>query len=246
MKYACICVDETGGRCQESAIETPDGLFFCQKHLLEKPENLKKVPKPERVLVKFSGSTNFLQHLQENYPEIEKKDHNEHALNRAHGEYAESLERNPHRFDKRRNDDGVPVFGKDGASDVGGMTEMIAEMRSCGYSLTNVHWFHRMKPDKRKQTFTHGAVLVFGFVLDNKTHNVNEKVTPGAELLKEMAGSVWQFAHVWANPPRVDGEVRHTVNCTGRQDGQGEKSKNVIKFLEGLWFVLPRETETTE
>lgn len=241
MRYACVCMDETGGRCQEWAVETPEGLFFCNKHLREKPEDLKKAPKPNMVLVKFSGTANFLQYLQDHYSHLEKKDHDEHALNREHGESAKDLGRNPHRFDKHRNDDGVPVFGKDGASNVGGLADMIAEMQSCGHSLANVHWFHRMKPDKRRQTFIHGATIVFGFVLD-EAHNVGE-TTPGADLLPEMCGAAWQFIHVWANPPHETGQIHHTVNCTGRQDGQGEKSKNIIKFLEGLWFVLPRETE---
>lgn len=60
-----------------------------------------------------------------------------------------------------------------------------------------------------------------------------QEVSPEAmtRLLKEFASS-WDV-HVYANPPRPDGKIVHTINAHGRK----EEPAVVIRFNHGLWAV---------
>ena len=93
-----------------------------------------------------------------------------------------------------------------------------------GYRLTDMHVFQRR--DK-------GIMNVLVLTFEQGAVGPNKLDLP-AGVAEFFALSKWGYAHVWANPPKPDGAIIHTVNLSHRSD---EAAQGQLVFDNGLWDV---------
>ena len=122
-------------------------------------------------------------------------------------------------------DSGVPVFGKDKGVERALMVEPLDSLLEA-YHLSDIHMYQRR--DKQSMWV---LVLTYELGLDGE-----RKVVIPVDVAEFFAMSCWGFTHVWANPPKEDGIVIHTVNLSHRSDDPAIQS---LQFADGLWAVQP-------
>ncbi|MDO8577260.1 MAG: hypothetical protein Q7R55_00060 [Candidatus Wildermuthbacteria bacterium] len=98
------------------------------------------------------------------------------------------------------------------------------ELTKGGYRLKDIHLIpHRNNPEM--------DILVLGL-----QKGVSELPFPSSrakEMVEQFLGSTWQFVHVWLNPPQINGEVVHTVNCVHRRSEDPEQCLRIAE--DGSW-----------
>lgn len=228
-RYRCVAADKSGGRCQNLAVsivvdpasgDTEDRL--CDFHFragLANPESLSEAPRPDTVLIRF-----FLGEADSEIVAAIKTlvaRHNRSNTLERHIKQARALGRNFHRF--KGGGSGSPVFRQAGIDGLRGvaLSGLLEELAADSYRLSSVGWFDQ------------GATV---FQLAFRRDGDLEVSAPVSEIIRDLAGSSWQQGFVWANPPREDGAVVHTVNLKGARD-RAEFAAYELLFVHGDWFV---------
>lgn len=231
MKYACIAKDSSGGRCDWPAIEVDGKMIFCGTHLNEPGVEL--APTADVVLVRLCVGERTRKFLETSG--IRRVERDEAALTKEHTEAASEVGRNPSRFaPKPEVASGARIFGEEGIPDVQGPAELFRELAEAGYLMNEAHWFRRQLKGAVPRV---GAGIVIGF----------SKSGPAAEakeIITDLAEDRWQFARVWANPPR-EGSVVHCAEFYGRQAGR-RRGRFALRFLSGLWAAEPLPEQAEE
>jgi len=222
LKYACVAATQEGARCRNFVEKAGE---MCESHqkLKAQGKEVRLAPSPDTILVKFNINPNWAQKFEQ--AGIPRRFPDEVLLEEKHIAQAREVDRDPYRF-RDIADSGVPIFGEEGISDVS-IFELIQELQENGYEPAGVHIRTR-----RQKKFD---VLVIPFVHGESEGN---SVIPkkALELLQEFLRlSCWGFAHVWANPPDVQGKVVHTINLGHREP---EKLPRwALCFNHGLWAL---------
>ena len=121
----------------------------------------------------------------------------------------------------RKDTSGVRVFGqrKEGLQDAT-PSNILAELSKAGYGIKETH----LEGSRNENMAT--------FVV-----NI-ERGSPGSSLsepAKQLLASYWKHTHVWANPPKEDGKIVHSVILIGRHERLPENPKK-LTFHHGLWW----------
>jgi len=214
--YACKAESSGGGRCRNSA--GTDG--FCSSHSGKK---VKVAGKPDKVLVKANINPNWTRRFIELGIRVVTPDFARHEA--EHVAHAQEHGRGAFTVRKNIADSGVPVFGKEGVT-VGVSVVALIDELSKSYKIVDVHIFQKPADPSRGQKGVM-STLVVSFAKEG------EAIMPNT-VLEFYAMSKWDFVHVWANPPKEDGTVIHTVNLAHRADAQAEHE---LRFADGLWAV---------
>ncbi len=227
----CVEMDETGGRCPQPALKTPDGTFFCIKHLGLKDHKI--ASPPNWVLFQVYGGESMGERLSASG--IFKTDPDRDQIDENHLADAQRVGRYAHKYFKffKKNASGVPIFGEGGRHNVGGITECIAEMNGAGYRWVNVHWYERETKNKKNPR---GATLVCGFFKGEIEQSLSLSASD-EELVRDYFKGTYQHLHVWNNPPDPEDGIVHAVLLIGHQENNNPKKD--LRFVDGLWFVAP-------
>jgi hypothetical protein len=213
-RVACKAETTSGaGRCRNLA--TSNGFCVIHQH----GEGVKIASKPTKILLKANVNLAWMEKLARRG--VERKDRDAVALGTAHAKEAYAHGRQPYAI-RSVADSGTPVFGETGAQKVL-VYDLLDELRAAEYRVADIHMFERKGQGK---TYTLVITLIHRLTL------VEVPIDPGVET---FLGVTWGRAHVWANPPKADGTVVHTVNLTQRMpedDPDGD-----LHFADGLWSI---------
>lgn len=218
--YACTAGTENRARCRNWA--DANGLLcpFHQKRR-DAGETVTVAPSPDTILVKFNINPNWTEKFKalgipQKTPDFQKHE-------QEHVRQAEANGREAYRY-RPIADSGVPVFGKEGLTNVT-LFDLLQELLSSSdYNLTNIHLFQR-----RDKGVMNVLVITFSKEGENMTFSAAD------ELMKFLASSCWGHCHVWANPPREDGRVLHTINSSHREVDKDPEGS--LSFNTGLWSM---------
>lgn len=213
MWYACVGALSTGARCRQEAVENG----FCKECARE---NRLRAPEPTHVIFKFFVSPQRGQALGDDgvlrvKPEWGARDRDHFTEALVHGE-------EPH-VQGRIIGSGVPVFGEKGLSEIR-LFDLWQELLGLGFALQDVHLESHRNKNKDSLVMSVARAEAMPF----PSSRVQEQV-------ESLLGAVWRFTHVWANPPKENSTVPHSVICTSML--QGQKTHQVLKFQAGLWGV---------
>jgi len=224
--HACTADTQGRGRCRSSAQEgDQDG--FCSLHAQQR-DNGRSVAKaglPSKILLKANINPRWAELFEKLGIPVKTPDFAKREA--KHVADAKRVGREAYAVRKDIADSGVPVFGNEGAQDVLVVEPLDTLFRS--YNLTDMHIFQRR--DKGVMNVLVLTVLVLTF---EKCVAGERKLELPVDVAKFFAMSKWGFAHVWANPPKPDGTVLHTVNLAHRGE---EAAKRQLLFADGLWAV---------
>ena len=222
--YACTAETEDGrGRCRNNANDgDPDR--YCSFHAQQRDggKEVKKASRPKKVLFKANINPRWAAQFKalgipEKHPDFQRQ-------NETHAADAARVGREAYAVRANIADSGVPVFGKN----IGLQNCIVVEPLSTlmqGYRLTDIHLFQRR--DK-------GAMSVLVVTFEEGSEGA--EITLPLDIAKFFALSNWGFVHVWANPPKEDGTVVHTVNLSHKSM---EAAKQQLLFADGLWTAKP-------
>lgn len=213
-KMACRAEASVGARCRHMV----DGPGLCSQHA-----EAKLASPPTTVLVKTRVNKRWMACLEEAGVRWQRRD--DEAIKQRHVDEAEKLGRKPDAF-RQTPDSGVPVFGKEGASSVS-VDRLLDELAAGGYRLTDVHMYQRPQDQPNMANLT----------LQFQHRAEAEKVIDLPAPVRDLVGSTWEFAHVWANPTKPDGSTPHTVNLSHRFPDVEPKFRLV--FDGGYWNLTP-------
>lgn len=221
IQYACIAAFEDGKtRCRRTA---EPGSQFCWQHR----ERAIVVPPPDGVLLKPKVNPYWFGMLADEIPLISEERKEEKI--QAHITQAKKLGREAFTLRKTIEDSGTSVFRGMKDDEFVSISELLQELLDEGYFLTNIHG----KPAQNKPMW----VLTIGFFrkVEQMDHSVLKLIESdlAKAVLGVILGSVWQYCHIWANPPDEKGRVIHTVNLAHRH--QQETPAKKLKFYKGLW-----------
>ena len=208
------------GRCRHTAQENG----FCAQH----QSGAKVVDQADVVLVKANVNKHWADRFMTNGVKV--VNHNPAKQNTEHAKQAIAIGRNPYGARRERNfaDSGTPVFGREGAKNVG-TGSIFEELLAAGYHTTDVHMYQKKDG--------HGYVLVLNFC------KKGDEIVVSPTVMSFLM-SCWGQVDLWANPPKEDGSVLNTVNCTFRQDDIDPEVD--LHFDNGVWAVTPSEVGTFE
>lgn len=223
--YACTAAVECGGRCRRAAVDG-DKDNFCSAHakMRDAGKEVEKVGLPDKVLLKGNINPNWTERfvqlgIRVAKPDFAKREAEHIAHAEAHGRQAYAVR-------KDIADSGVSVFGPEGVTAGVSVEKLINELSADNMYITDMHIHEKNdKRDSRKIM----CVLVVTFARSG------EKIVANEVALNFFRSSKWGHAHVWANPPKDDGTVLHTVNLAHREDAQAEHK---LCYADGLWAVV--------
>jgi len=219
--YACTAETEGRGRCRNAAQDNDrDGLCSSHAQQRDSGKNIKRVSRPGRVLVKANINQSWFKRFTALGIPVKTPDFAKQEA--AHVADAQRVGREAYAVRKNIADSGVQVFGKDGVASA----LMVEPLDSLlvAYRLTDMHIFQRR--DK-------GLMNVLVLTYEAGTEG-DKKITLPVAIAEFFAMSSWGYAHVWANPPKEDGVVLHTINLSHRSD---EPAARQLLFADGLWAV---------
>lgn len=223
MLYACVAPTKEGARCHYF-VEKPGELCEGHKKMKEEGKEIKPLPLPDTILVKFNINPGWAQLFEQ--AGIPRRSPDEVALEEKHIDQARQIDRKAYRF-RDIADSGVPVFGPQGVSEVS-ISGLLTELGQAGYQPQGIHI--RTRNQKKFD------VLVIPFTKETQGGNSTTLPKKAVELLREFLRiSCWGFAHVWANPPEAE-KVTHTVNLGHREEKPPQWH---LQFNHGLWAVEP-------
>ena len=218
MVQACVAeIGKKRARCRNNRL---NGSDFCSGH---PAETSVRVSAPDKVLLKFNLNKTRADamHLlgvpfkQPNRPEQERR----------HIQQANQLGRRAYRY-RKIADSGVPVFGKDGASNLA-LIQVWEELSLCGYFLLDIH----ILPPRRNKRM---SVLVLSMSRDPEDGKFPSLSRQVEDALLRLLESSWEHVHVWANGENECSQIMHTVNCVHRLDGSPTQH---LRFAEGRWAI---------
>ncbi len=215
MVHTCVGKTAGGARCRNTV---PELGGRCPSHA----GTADVAGRPDTLLFRLNMNEKRAQAftalgVPEKNPDIQAKE-------QQHIAHAQEYNRDAFRY-RQIADSGVPVFGKEGISGVSTF-ELLKELLNAeGYRMLDIHIRPRRDQDRNMR------VLVLTLSRQGEDAKVSSTVID--ELLRFLATSSWGFVHVWANPPREDGKVIHTVNISHRQ--QDVKPAVRLQFNQGLW-----------
>ncbi len=221
---ACTAQTETRGRCRNAAQDN-DRNGFCSVHAQQRDsgKEVEMAGRPGRVLVKANINPNWFKRFTDLGIPVKVADFAKREAD--HVADAKRVGREAHVIRKDIADSGVQVFGKDGVRDVLMVEPLDTMLRE--YRVTDMHIFQRK--DK-------GVMNVLTITLEEGVNG--PRVELPLDVAKFFAMSKWGYCHVWANPPKEDGVIIHTVNLSHRGD---EAASQQLIFDDGLWAVGPCE-----
>jgi len=229
-EYACIAKIRGGARCRNLLGE---GRTLCPIHeRMSKEGELVVAPMPERVVVKFRINLNLADELRNMGVRYEKIDWEKKE--EIHIEQAKKYCREPYvlRGKDKSADAGVPVFGKDGLSNVS-LASIWKEFEREHYKMVNVYL---SCPRGEKSNKNKMRILWITFLLSGRGNKISSFFI-NASVKKQISNLflyTYQFCHVWANPPDLNNVVTHTVNLAHILD---ISPKLTLFFKQGLWEV---------
>lgn len=220
MQYACVAATEGRARCRNFVGQVGK---LCTSHgkLIVEGKEIELALFPDTVLVKFNINPSWTQVFEE--AGVPRKAPSEVSLEEKHINHAHKAGRDPYRY-RDIADSGVPVFGTQGLSEVS-VSGLLIELLEAGYKPQGVHIRTRM--EKRFD------VLVVPLVRGAESSTLSEKAVMLLERF--LRSPSWGFAHIWANPPDVQGKIIHTVNL-GHRKPEGRPELKIL-FSNGLWAV---------
>ena len=222
MQQACAARTESGARCRHLAAE---GSIFCSHHKCLQLMDIRMAPRPNKILVKFRVNDRWTRRFRA--LGIKEADRRFESDDARHASEAESIRRKADRY-REVPDSGVPVFGKEGALDVTLSGIWRELLQAEGYGIAEVH----LEPAREARYMTTLVItLIHG---ETPSADVPAGIVEGVESFFDTAS--FGFVHVWANPPKPDATVVHTVNASHRKD---EKPKQTLRFNNGLWALGP-------
>lgn len=227
IRYACVAGDERGVRCR-GFVDWPETV--CESHR----GSQRVAPVPDIVRICFSlQKPQWSRELQrEGVPRGEARRREEQA--RRIESHAKQFGHEAYAYRPDFPDSGTLVLY---TSEPG-----IPEEESLRRGLKNVSLWEAFK--ELLEAYSLGRVFIEP--MEKKTDRLiipfYEELTgqPSAQevsaegimrLLEEFASS-WN-THVYANPPRPDGKIVHTINAHGRK----EEPVLTLRFNHGLWAV---------
>lgn len=227
MGYACTAMTNGSGagRCRGDAIPgDPDN--FCPRHANERDmgKTVAKVGLPDIVVWRQNLDPDVVEELVA--LGVPRAEVDFAARDAAYAAEAKRLGRQADKFRSNVPDAGTPVFGKNGVQlvYVGKLFEELLDV----YQLVEVE----IQPRRRG-----GDVLVVTF--DQEGEPSPSQLAGGVvDIVHRLNGQpVW--AHIWANPAKVDETlgrrvVDNTVNLSGGTTDAGERE---LCLAGGLWEV---------
>lgn len=222
MTYACVAETQGHGRCR-TPMQEGNSDCLCAVHAAMKAngKDVPLAPRPARVLVKANINPRWAERIVA--LDIPVKEVNFQRLEEKHIEHAEEHGRQAYTVRKDIADSGVPVFGKDGGLQNASVAEPLEALVK-GYRLADIHIHQK----RQEQSVMSTVVLTFEQGLEGKV------VPLPREVVELFTKSSWGYVHIWANPPKDDGTVIHTVNCSHRSD---DAARCQLIFADGLWGV---------
>lgn len=225
--YACTADVRTGARCRE-LVPWPQTL--CSSH-----QGVgQTAPMPDIVRVCLSlQRPEWSRALQrEGIPLGQAKDRGEQA--RRIEAHAQQFGHNPHAYRQDFVDSGTLVLCT--------FDQGVLDSVNLARGLRNVSLWEAFR--ELLEAYSLGRVfieprqnktdrLIIPFYKELTGQPVPQEVSAEGmmRLLEEFVSS-WSV-HIYANPPRPDGKIVHTVNAHGRQ----EKAAVTLRFNRGLWAV---------
>jgi hypothetical protein len=166
---------------------------------------------------------------------VPQQKRNEQAIRERHRQQEMARYGEKGRF-KKGPHSGSPVFrqaGIDGLRRVM-IPELFDEMKRDGHNLRSVVWFPI------------GTTTVLQCLSRKNGNEAGSEVEIEIEIPKsasELLHSSFEECYVWANPPKEDGTVIHTVNLKGARDPHGEMFASYeLLFVAGDWYVKRSES----
>lgn len=217
---ACSAATQENARCRKSS----SGGQFCIDHQRVQDDGhiVRQAPVPDVVLFKANINQNWVRRFEDlGVKEKERDILLEEARHTAH---AEQFGRDAHRY-RQVADSGVPVLGKDGGRNMS--VSWVLQQLQESYNFMGLHFLSTRegKPDMR--------VLVGVFADRSRGDYSNSQL----QLLKEFYRASFEHIHLWANPPKEDGTVVHTVNASHRQPEKKPEAELHFGNIPGNWYV---------
>lgn len=221
--YACIAAIGDGKtRCRNEAL--PGSKFCGRPH----QEGATIAPPPDIIMLKPKVNPGWFGFLADKIRLLPGERKASNIL--RHIEQAKALGRDPFTLRKGIEDSGSPVF-RGIAGQYISIAGLMRELTEARYILTDIH----AKPAKNPPMVVLTIVLSRGVDLakvDPDILKIGESDIAKA-VMGIILGSVWEYAHIWANPPDKEDKVPHTVNLAHRHPA-GTPAKN-LEFSKGLW-----------
>lgn len=213
--YACIGALPTGARHRE--VLAQEGLCpECAR------ENRPRAPRPTHVIFKFTVSLKRGESLEQQCGILRVRDVRWGERDSKHFGEALLYGQEPH-VQRGIVGAGTPVFGTLGVCEIQ-LLSLWQELLGLGFVLQDVH-LERARDNKKD-------VLVMSLAQGEETPFPSSNARD--EVIKLLAAT-WQWVHVWANPPKVDATVPHTLICISMM--QDPKNPKALQFRDGLWGV---------
>ena len=220
MKFQMACrAAEKGMRCRVMV----DGEF-CDRH----QGWTERAPQPDVILIKFFGLKEELAILtKDGVRVVPYKSETEEKHRQQAQEYGVDF----YQYRQTLGDSGTAVFGKKGARFIS-VADLIIELMNAGYNITDCHI--KEKADQSKV-----VVTTFTFTQEEQEESDLFLDQKAADIVLNLLTTerIWGKVDVWANPPRQDGEVIHTVNCHSWGKLEPRQFINCLVFQEGLWGI---------
>ena len=218
MQYACTAQTRTGARCRQF-VEVDDFGFDntcrCSQHF-----GSQSASTPDTILLKFRVNRERVEKLKAIGIHPKKVDFGKRET--RHTQHAHQHGRQAYQVRPEVADSGVPVFEKNGLNDVSPLPG-VDELMNVGYDILNVY----LEPARDNNDM---FVLVLRIAKEGERQPYPTEV---ATEVGELVSSTWGFLHVWANPPREDGKVVHTLNFAHREKDKSPALE--LTFNLGIW-----------
>ncbi len=221
VEYACAAALEDGKtRCRRSA---SPGSQFCwqERHR----EGAPIAPPPDIILLKPKVSPKWFGMMADKIP-LKSEGRSTEKI-KEHIAQAEKLGRDPFTLRPGIEDSGTLVFRKQ--KEFVSLSELLRELLEEGYLLIDIHG----RPARNQPMLT--LTMGFSKEIDQVSQAVLSLVDSdlAKAVLGVILGSVWEYCHLWANPPNEQGRIVHTINLAHRQPGNTPAKK--LRFAQGLW-----------
>jgi hypothetical protein len=151
------------------------------------------------------------------------------VLNQKHADAAAAIGRRADSY-RPTPDSGVPVFGKEGAKNVF-LSGLWSELTGAGFVPAQAHV---LKSGGQGQSGYTMLTLVVEMTR-GQSEEAPEITNGVTSVIADLLASTWGFAHVWANPPREDGKIVHTINLSHRGEGAAAAK---LEYYSGLWRTV--------
>jgi hypothetical protein len=228
MEYACVAALEDGRtRCRRIV----DGPFrYCWQHCEGGPV----APPPDAILVEPKINPFWFGRLRDEIflrlvkPERERRE----EQRQRHIAQAIEHRRQPFALRKTQEASGTPVFGKKAAQFIN-ISGLLEEFLVEGYLLTEIHAEPAQNPEMAVLTMNFSRHVDF---IDSSLFQLMESEL-GKAILGTLFGSIWEYCHIWVNPPDERERIIHTINLAHRHPPEIPTAIPVraLKFAKGLW-----------